>query len=184
MLPFFVPLIMLNPLFDKCSECSAEGNNSKQLIVNKKYKLCQRHNRIRLDLEGGVKVKSSGRIKYSRFSDTFDYCTRWGFKKEMDMYIWIWNERYHVSWFTGFPITAFNPAIFMHVLPKGLNKFPHYRLNPDNIVLGSREEHDLVDQGTQEQRNRYKKKFPQFSMDEWYLKESHLREEYRKEFDK
>lgn len=45
----------------------------------------------------------------------------------------------------------------MHVLPKG--KYKMLKLHPDNMMLGHPEEHTLLDQGTEEQRIEYEKKW-------------------------
>lgn len=47
----------------------------------------------------------------------------------------------------------FSPSIFMHVLPKG--RYPEYRLLWENILLGTQEEHFLIDQGSTKQREAY-----------------------------
>lgn len=163
----------------KCLECVKEGNKADQWIVNKKHQLCQRHNNIRLHPKG---VKRPTQIKKRRFSTTFEYCMRWGFEREMDMFIHIWQTRPHVSYLSGKPINSFHPANFMHVLAKGLNKYPQYRLNPDNVVLGLRIEHNMIDQGTEEQIEKYKKECPNFAIEAYRIKEQKLKEFYNNEF--
>lgn len=165
---------IMNYKFDKCSECVAEGNSNNTPIVNRRHMLCAKHNRIRLDLQQG---KKPGNASYNRFSKTFEYCTEWGFKKEMDMYVHIWNTRPHVSWLTGRPV-QFHPACFLHVLAKGLNKYPHYRLNPDNVILGTRHEHHLIDNGTSVQIEKYKKENPNFAIEAFDMKKQKLKTEY------
>ena len=169
----------MNYKIEQCRECLKEGNEDYQPIVNVKYGLCPKHNRIRLDLQQG---KKPGAGRYKRFSQTFEYDTSWGFKKEMDMYVWIWQNRDHVSWLTGRPI-QFHPTCFLHVLAKGLNKYPHYRLNPDNVILGTYEEHNLIDNGDQDKLDRYKKENPNFAIEALHEKENKLKAEYQQRYD-
>lgn len=51
----------------------------------------------------------------------------------------IWNERPHRSYVSGKPIKSFSVANFSHILSK--KQFPRFRLNKDNIVLKTFEEH-------------------------------------------
>ena len=46
---------------------------------------------------------------------------------------------------------------FLHILPKG--KWPLYRTYRGNLLLGHYEEHTLIDQGTEAQRQRYKEEW-------------------------
>ena len=172
------PFLNMKYKFDKCSECVAEGNDATVFIVNRRYVLCAKHNRIRLDVQQG---KKSGKSSYNRFSATFDYCTRWGFKKEMDMYVSIWNTRPHISWLTGRSV-SFHPVSFLHVLAKGLNKYPHYRFNPDNVILGTREEHHLIDNGDEKLLAKYKKENPNFAIEAFKQKRNKLKTQYENEF--
>jgi hypothetical protein len=107
---------------------------------------------------------------------------RWGFKKEIDMFIWIWENRPHASELSGEPLSYFSVAQFLHVLPKGLNKYPHYRLNPENILLGTMEEHHLVDMGTQREITEHTKKHLNFSIEVFTNLQEKLKEQYHKEF--
>jgi len=61
--------------------------------------------------------------------------------KELDMFIEIWKERPHYSEVSGEPLGSFNVAYFSHLLSKGA--FPEHRLNKDNIMLKTIEEHML-----------------------------------------
>lgn len=72
----------------------------------------------------------------------------------MEVFRYIWEERPHCSFISGRPIINATPKNFAHVLAKGLNKYPHFRLNPDNIILVTDEEHDAIDQGTEKKRQK------------------------------
>lgn len=95
-----------------------------------------------------------------RFSKSFIYPTVWGFKEEMEMYSWIWATRPHVSFISGIPIVNPGPENFAHVLPKALDRYPLFRLNPDSVILVLYEEHFLIDQGNSRQRQEYAKRCP------------------------
>lgn len=59
------------------------------------------------------------------------------------MFNWIWENRSHVSEISGKPLYPKGHSLwhfqFLHVLSKGA--YPSYKLNPDNILLGTPEEH-------------------------------------------
>ena len=90
-----------------------------------------------------------------RFSKTFNYPTVWGYSSEAEMYEGIWNDRPHVSFISGLPIINPVPANFAHVLPKALNRYPEFRFNPENVILVLWDEHNLIDEGSADQRARY-----------------------------
>jgi len=170
-----------------CSQCSKEGNNKEALIVNRRHMLCQAHNKIRLDLQS-TKIPSAGKgergaayPKKKRYSETFQYDVQWGFTKEMEMFIYIWQNSPHVSEISGKPI-QFHPGVFMHVLAKGLNQFPYYRLNPENIMLGTKQEHFLIDQGTKEGRKKYEINNPPADFSKFFDKVEKLKKEYQKAY--
>lgn len=60
------------------------------------------------------------------------------------MFNWIWDSRPHFSEISGKPLLHRGHSMwhfqFLHVLPKGT--FPKYKLNPENIMLGTPEEHN------------------------------------------
>ncbi len=53
----------------------------------------------------------------------------------------IWNERPHISQISGEPIIDPTPTNFLHVLPKAQNKYPLFKLNKQNIILGTEDNH-------------------------------------------
>lgn len=115
-------------------------------------------------------------MKKHRTSDTFPYCDRWGFKSEIEMFRWIWLNRPHVSYISGQPIQD-DVRCFAHVLSKAINRYPHFRLNPDNVVLLTPFEHGLWDAGTKCDREEYPGDFAALET----LAQS-LREQYESEF--
>ena len=67
------------------------------------------------------------------------------FKKQLEMFDYIWNTRFHVSQLTGKPLYDKGHMLwhhhFLHILPKGTYK--HWKLNPYNILLARPEEHNI-----------------------------------------
>lgn len=63
-----------------------------------------------------------------------------------------------------------------HVLPKG--KYPLYRTYIENMMLLDPEEHQLVDQGTEEQRKAYKNTHPFVKWEIFYSKQEELKRKY------
>ena len=57
----------------------------------------------------------------------------------------IWAERPHNSQISNIPIPNPDPANFLHILPKALNKYPKFKLNKQNIIIGTKLEHHLFD---------------------------------------
>lgn len=99
---------------------------------------------------------------------------------EAELFREIWNERERVSFLSGDELkyvegSEFWWNLFAHVLPKG--KFPHFRLNKDNIVLLTPHEHHLLDHSTEARRQSYS--------DNWemvYLLEAKLWLQYKKQY--
>lgn len=98
-------------------------------------------------------------IKHSNKKSTIKQSNKNSGQKEL--FDQIWKQREHKSWLTGksldkFEGTDFYPNLFAHLLSK-LN-YKKWKLKPDNIILLTPEEHRLLDQGTEEQRQEYKYK--------------------------
>ena len=106
----------------------------------------------------------------------------------------IWKTRTHRSfltslWLREFERTPFFFNMFAHVLPKALNKYPHFRFYYKNIVLLTPGEHALYDQGTEKERISYSQDVEKRSGGKitanWAGLEAladDLKEEYRKYF--
>lgn len=104
---------------------------------------------------------------------------------ELDLFNQIWLERTqsdgsHRSEISGKRLdqyynTMFFPSLFMHVLPKKL--YSRYRLEKRNVVLGTPQEHFLIDQGTEAQRKEYEQE-NNCSFDIFYEKQQTLKQEY------
>lgn len=61
----------------------------------------------------------------------------------LDLYKEIWNERPHTSQISGEPLGEFSIMFFSHILQKGQNKYPKFKLNKQNIVLKTYDQHYL-----------------------------------------
>lgn len=77
---------------------------------------------------------------------------------EKKMFDDIWSKRPHRSFLSGKNIawvegTDFYVNVFAHVLAKG--KHPKVRLEEENIVLLTPQEHELLDKGTEAERKAY-----------------------------
>lgn len=64
---------------------------------------------------------------------------------ELPMFEKIWAERGPYSEINGEPLGAFNICYFIHILAKGKNKYPEFKLLEENIVLGSLKQHHDYD---------------------------------------
>jgi hypothetical protein len=58
---------------------------------------------------------------------------------ELELFQEIWNERPHKSEISGIPLYSFNVSCFHHILLK--STYPEYRLNKDNIIMLTAQEH-------------------------------------------
>lgn len=69
------------------------------------------------------------------------------FRTKTELFNYVWETRPHVSELTGAPLLPKGNFQwvwqFLHVLG---GNYPHYKLNPDNILLGLPEEHQNQNQ--------------------------------------
>ena len=82
------------------------------------------------------------------------------FRTELEMFKWIWKSRKHKSFLTDRKLDFEEGEniwynLFAHVLSKGQNMFPLFKLNENNIILLTPYEHSLLDHGTIQQRQDY-----------------------------
>lgn len=68
---------------------------------------------------------------------------------EYNLFKEIWNERPHKSEVSGIPIDKFDKKNFHHILTKGA--YPEHRLNKDNIVILTFNEHRQAHDNTWEE---------------------------------
>jgi|ERR1019366_1191777 hypothetical protein len=90
---------------------------------------------------------------------------------EKEIFESIWFERGAYSEISGTHLGEFNICYFAHILPKGQNKFPRFKLRMDNICLMTLAEHTAFDS--------YRSKCIGKEWEWLYLKEAELKEEYK-----
>lgn len=176
-----------------CSMCPKTETMIVKKIAGRGY--CVECNRVRLDLRnieyaGQGVIIPQGKKKYVI---TFKKPT--GEKRMFDE---IWEEREeddggHKSYISGLSVdqhhgTKFYPNLFAHVLAKGLNKYPKFKLYKPNIMLLTPGEHRLLDHGSEEQRINYELKMSQQGVTvDWqklYDLQDQLKEEYKLKYGK
>lgn len=64
---------------------------------------------------------------------------------EKDIFEKIFEERGPYSQISGAFLGEYNVSFFAHILPKGQNKYPHFKLIPENIILMTIDEHHCWD---------------------------------------
>jgi hypothetical protein len=140
---------------------------------------CLRHQNLRTDSKYLKKQAEKNYKKYhpeKKVMRNMDF----GFKGEWDMFNKIWDEYpFHTCQFTGesldkFYKTDFWPNCFLHILPKG--KYPLFKLNKFNVVLGHPDFHRIVDAGTLDDRLKH----PQWDWGTWDKLVIKKKDEYAK----
>ena len=87
----------------------------------------------------------------------------------------MWDSmKEHKSFINGEPIYEFNVRNFAHVLAKGKNKFPKFKLNPNCIRLLTFKQHDMWDNGLRSEL----KQLPEWN--KMFELEDELKEQYKK----
>lgn len=120
---------MYRPTYGDCRNCIR-----KNVILPVKSGLCQWCNEEQKKAKKSAAGKNTTPYKYKR--------TPTG---EKDVFNDISEERPWVCFVTGVRLPYLTATSFLHVLPKAQNKFPLFKLNPKNIVLGTDEIHDRWD---------------------------------------
>lgn len=93
---------------------------------------------------------------------------------ELSIFNAIWEAtENHTSFINGEPITAFDVGCFAHVLAKGKNKYPLFKLYTKNIILITRKQHFQWDNGLRSEL----KKDPNWN--KMFDLEAELKEEYK-----
>jgi len=151
--------------------CKAPGCGNP--VFGKGY--CKRHQYLRED-----KQKSS--ITKTRFNKNFDYDTSFGFSDEKTMYKYILSTRGSRSFISGLDIKNPKPINFAHVLPKAINQYPHFRLNPKYCILVTDYEHFLIDNGTEALRNKYAEENSNVNWEEFYTLKEQALKEYKEKY--
>jgi len=139
-----------------CTECGEEDYIVKRSPLHGDF--CKKCNDVRLTTKNADKPKRK-RIKRVK-----------NYTGERELFMDIWNDSKKCSFLSGKSLIHLanykdDPdraglfySCFAHVLPKASNKYPLFRVNRANIVLLTPEEHNLLDFGTEEQRQKYAEK--------------------------
>ena len=64
---------------------------------------------------------------------------------EAPLFAEIWSDRGPYSEINNEHLGEYNVCYMAHILPKGQNKYPHFKLNPDNICIMSLAQHTAWD---------------------------------------
>lgn len=104
---------------------------------------------------------------------------------QLKLFLSIWMEREHRSFISEItlrlrPGNNFWFNYFAHVIPKGL--YPSFKLNKENIVFLTPEEHNLYDFGTEDQRKKYVKKMAEKNINVNWEKLYQLRDRLKKKY--
>jgi hypothetical protein len=84
---------------------------------------------------------------------------------ELALFLTLWNTRPHESELSGIPIEHFSVSCMAHLLAKGLNKYPAFKLYDKNIMILTEYEHHLLDAVTIESRGRYQQEMKELGYD-------------------
>jgi hypothetical protein len=90
---------------------------------------------------------------------------------ERELFESIWEQRGPYSEVNGEYLGEFNVSYFAHILPKAMNKYPGFKLNPNNICIMSFFQHFNFDNA------RHKCTGPEWQ--KIFDKEAELKEEYK-----
>jgi hypothetical protein len=144
-----------------CVLCNQEG----LLVVRKLW--CDKCNYEQKQNKKKLAGKKSGKYKYIKKATG-----------EKELFEQIAIEREWKCFVTGQTLWELKSSQFSHVLPKALNKFPLFKLNPDNIVLLSDEAHRLWDFGSREELKK------DSEWDKMFKLEAELKKQYKKLYGK
>lgn len=114
---------MFKPHYGFCPFCPA--GNKVFIVVKAGY--CNFHNASLKQAKKNKALSSPPAKKFRKKTG------------ELDLYKIIWEERPHVSEVSGTPLGEFDVRYFSHILSKG--SYGKFRLNKDNIMLKTPEEH-------------------------------------------
>ncbi len=101
-------------------------------------------------------------------------------ESQVELFNRIWNNRPHKSELSGESLEKYHGtdlwySCFLHLLPK--SHYGRYKYSEENIILGTPNEHKLIDQGTSDQRLEY----PEVNWDIFYQKYEYLKRRYFEE---
>jgi hypothetical protein len=129
----------MKAVFGVCLECN---DGVEVRLVSKAKKLCPYHYKMAARKRYFEKQKQKGKMGISPISDKQKLINQ----EDIKFYRTIWRDRKHVSEVGGDKLGDEMDVWFMsHIIPKKL--YPHYRHNPENILLMTKAEHFIWDHG-------------------------------------
>lgn len=154
----------------KCSEC----NDGKEKYLAKRHPaLCGYHYKIVQQKKSFEKNKDKPKKIYYLKRTPLTYKRKVTGEKILFQEIWDSMEK-HECFISGESISEFHIRNFAHVIPKGKNKYPLFKLKKENIVLVHYEAHYLWDNGLRSEL----KELPEW--DKMFSLEAELKAEYTK----
>lgn len=164
-------------------KCSFEGCTNNQFGGG----FCLRHQHKRTDKPKQAQnkpynqrsVKSSIKVPPKQKSGLKHELQRsFGFTNQKQMFDFVWSTREHKCQISGSNLDLVPENrrhwTMAHIIPKGL--YPMFKLNPDNILLISPEAHQLVDNFTEDLREKHK----HINFDLWFSLVEKKKEEYKR----
>ncbi len=108
-------------------------------------------------------------------------------KSELSLFKFIWNISNKRSYLSGLHLRSIEGTdlwfnLFAHILAKGQNQYPHFKLYIGNIKLLTPGEHALLDHGAESDRIKYSKKVKTANWDNIYKLRDELRDLYKEKF--
>lgn len=152
-----------------CCECD---DGKEKRLAKRRPPLCVYHYAIAQKKKYAEKNKDKPKKVYQLKRTQLTYKRKPTGELELMKSMWD-NMKEHKSFISGTKINEFNVRNFAHVLPKAQNRYPKFKLHPDNIVLLTYEEHFLWDNGVREDL----KKLPEW--DKMFKLEAELIDEYK-----
>ena len=125
---------MIKPKKGKCVDC--HDDKPEQWLAKNKPPLCRWHNE-----------KRKAEVKKSKGKSPYKYIKK--ATGERELFEEILEDRGARSEISDEPIYNIGPINFIHLLAKGQGRYPLFKLNKDNIVIGTAEEHHEFDHGSQ-----------------------------------
>lgn len=152
-----------------CSEC----NDGKEKYLAKRHPaLCGYHYKLAQQKKSFEKIKDKPQKFYPIKRTPLTYKRK--VTGERKLFLEIWDSiKEHKCFVTGEPIHEFHIRNFAHVLPKGQNKYPLFKLKKDNIVILEFEAHYLWDNGLRSEL----KEQPEWN--KMFELEAELKEQYK-----
>ncbi len=155
-----------------CSECP-DGKIKR--LAKRHPELCSYHYNIAQQIKSFEKNKDKPKKIYHLKRTPLTYKRKVTGEKKLFQEMWD-SMVEHKSFINGEDIPKFDIGCFAHVLPKGKNKYPLFKLYKKAIVLITREQHFLWDKGLRAELKEHR------SWNKMFELEEELKLEYIKQY--